>query len=1438
MTVPEPVAAGIEQLRGDLASAGYDREAKVRADLCAALVEQYDSGEVAEDPEDLAEARYHAEWILAVVPPGELEWMMAQMVLRDACQGLLGLAGDDADPELLDVAIEAGRCVTEFDPTALNRLTQGEMLLEREGTDREGEGDLAEAVTLLEAARADGPDGDLGTAVTVTLGFALTRWERLRAEPGAVERLTRPIELLTGSLGALGQGYISRDEVLYNLAELHTLRYVSPEFERTGADLAELDQAVEYLQGVREKDHPMVVERLASALYMRLGEAADPMDAEMGIRVLTRVARDGKDALEEQQREIFGDFLLERAKRVPTLENVEAVIEYLEEARKGSGSGTPMGLTLLQAYALRSGLAPGTLEPVIALLDETIAGESGTGLSREWLRTVRSIALAETAVLAGDLASAAAEAEFLSVQARHRSSLDSDLTLVLSVAAVIRRLRDQPGREPPFTGFFARLAAFDADDMVVWLHWFDQADSPPGGADELTAVALLRSYLVDESEPGASRHKAVLAAIECLSDADAALASDDPVRLVVQQRLGIHHADLARHVSDGEADIRRAAAIFDDLLVRLEPDHPLCRDTLYRYGAVITIAAMYRATVIDHDTGEKLLREAAEDPGNSRDYRAHCLASIGHVDMLRFAKERRPERMAAGMACFRRIAEILPRGDPRGEDALHTLALAHVDRFGELGDLRDIDLAMRYVEQLQAGPCTLDEAELARTAAHLRAVRAAAGAQGLAVDLDEHIAELVVRFERDSAAITGTAMTHAHVLVEGNQLADLLAMRAMHAGDLADVVSADSVMARVLELTPPGNALYASFEIKGVLLTVLTALITADRARFDGALARLEVLGASPDPQVTAFLPWLLAASWLIWHTATNSTEARENALRAFEAATSGPAGTTNRGLPMLGGLAASAYWDHGTTMHAERAVEISFSLLGQQAREVLLQSGGDHGLARAQKAAEQSLLLTLRCLALGDRHRAVEAIEAGRGMVLGAVSTAANLGAELRRAGHQGLADEWELAATDADRFDDEESSLLTLAQALTAPAAVSDLRHRVLEALSTEPAGSSPSRPPGAAEITAALREIGADVLCYLIPCQGEAYGRALLVFADGALDEVVLPLLRDDDGAYLNYLDVRGRADSAERGSPAARRWAGEVDAIVEWAWEVAMRPVAARVRRLIAGTPRLVVIACGGLGAVPWHAAGPAGRPLVHEMTVSYASTARQLCEVAGRATSPLGERPVVVTDPEGSLVGSQEEAAYLRGIYPGGRFYGRAAGDAAVVGAGTPEEVHLASRSASMLHLSCHARSGAVPSESALLLAGGTLTVERILRPGGRRTLPGGLVVLAACQSDLTSAAHDEVLTLGASFISAGATGVVGSRWSVDDVHSSLMMCVLHRELVEFGRAPAEALRAAQLWALDPDRQAPPGLPDGLARRAASDELSRPHAWAAFGYLGR
>lgn len=50
-------------------------------------------------------------------------------------------------------------------------------------------------------------------------------------------------------------------------------------------------------------------------------------------------------------------------------------------------------------------------------------------------------------------------------------------------------------------------------------------------------------------------------------------------------------------------------------------------------------------------------------------------------------------------------------------------------------------------------------------------------------------------------------------------------------------------------------------------------------------------------------------------------------------------------------------------------------------------------------------------------------------------------------------------------------------------------------------------------------------------------------------------------------------------------------------------------------------------------------------------------------------------------------------------------------------------------------------------------------------------------------------------------------------------------------------APADALRAAQLWMLDPDRRPPPGLGDPLRREAARTGLHEIHLWAAFTHQG-
>jgi CHAT domain-containing protein len=158
----------------------------------------------------------------------------------------------------------------------------------------------------------------------------------------------------------------------------------------------------------------------------------------------------------------------------------------------------------------------------------------------------------------------------------------------------------------------------------------------------------------------------------------------------------------------------------------------------------------------------------------------------------------------------------------------------------------------------------------------------------------------------------------------------------------------------------------------------------------------------------------------------------------------------------------------------------------------------------------------------------------------------------------------------------------------------------------------------------------------------------------------------------------------------------------------------------------------------------------------------------------------------------------------------------------------------------MLHLACHARTGRSSATAHLGLAGANLLVTRILRQAHNRAAeaPGGLVVLAACTSDLTERDHDEALTLTTTFLAAGAASVVGSRWEVDDIRTALLMVMFHHYLNGGNTQPADALRAAQLWMLDPDRAVPLGMPPVLADAATRSGLDDVLAWASFASHGQ
>ncbi|WP_043486378.1 CHAT domain-containing protein [Streptomyces bingchenggensis] len=65
----------------------------------------------------------------------------------------------------------------------------------------------------------------------------------------------------------------------------------------------------------------------------------------------------------------------------------------------------------------------------------------------------------------------------------------------------------------------------------------------------------------------------------------------------------------------------------------------------------------------------------------------------------------------------------------------------------------------------------------------------------------------------------------------------------------------------------------------------------------------------------------------------------------------------------------------------------------------------------------------------------------------------------------------------------------------------------------------------------------------------------------------------------------------------------------------------------------------------------------------------------------------------------------------------------------------------------------------------------------------------------------------------------------------------LMMAVFHHYLTVEGQGPADALRAAQLWMLDPDRENPGSLTGELLREIRRPGLERLPVWAAFIHQG-
>jgi CHAT domain-containing protein len=256
---------------------------------------------------------------------------------------------------------------------------------------------------------------------------------------------------------------------------------------------------------------------------------------------------------------------------------------------------------------------------------------------------------------------------------------------------------------------------------------------------------------------------------------------------------------------------------------------------------------------------------------------------------------------------------------------------------------------------------------------------------------------------------------------------------------------------------------------------------------------------------------------------------------------------------------------------------------------------------------------------------------------------------------------------------------------------------------------------------------------------------------------------------------------------------------------------------------AETP-LIIVADGEVAGVPFAALldSSTQRYLVEDHSLRYAPTLAD----AARPSRQRGSDglALLVADPRFKpsqypglypLRGARTEVASLLSLYPD---HLRLQGDTA-----TRDTFMARAQSASIIHYAGHAIfDDARPERSYLLLAGadttGRLTAEAV---SGMRLGDVRLVVLSACRTLPSREGRSGGFAgLSGAFLTAGAGGVVGSLWQVNDTLTAPLMREFHRA---YGDSvdPAQALRAAQ-----------------LAMLAKEDSLqSSPSAWAGFRYTG-
>jgi tetratricopeptide (TPR) repeat protein len=1125
---------------------------------------------------------------------------------------------------------------------------------------------------------------------------------------------------------------------------------------------------------------------------------------------------------------------------------------------------------LVEALADRPGTSdrPGDLDLIITWGHYLLEDAQDLGADLNWVRELTGSALVDRAAsgaLTRDADLAAGIDQYETALALAPPG-DTDRVSLLKKLAQARWLA--------VDGDDSRYAAMDAMTTAADDAWAVlEPDNPDRALIGMYVAFGIDSRLRRPGEPPSL--PSIGHAIEVLSAIEPLLGHEPRSHLQVIILLGhflVWRGQLAGDISE----VSRAEPWILGAASQISLDDPDWRPFVQVLGMAMTILAHLGMNMERLDQAITLLEDITGQRSSDAVVDAMLHGALGFLLAQRAGFTGRLDDLDQGISRMQRSYELAPPGHAYRAAVGANLGSSLAMRFIRSGQVEDVDAARFYLDAAaalngQAGNdvrALMPDASVV-IAANRGTLRALESLRGDAAALDDAVAEL-------EAALVLAPARHPYRSRIQCDLGFALALRGLSGrATVTDAREATRHALAALADLGDGHPVrpMALLHASGALIAAAVAAKEKQPIR-DAIAFTTRALG-EVDPRFGERFRFviLLGAAAVALHQKTGDPADLETAIGWLEKGRLELAGTPSH--PQFAYCLinlARAY--HGRP-DAGLALETGLTALRARARDLLLQSGTERSLQLARLAAGEAAEVASWCLAEGRPEPAVEALELGRGLILHAATVVAALPELLIGIGRPDLAAAWqESAAADRETPWDTVSQgqeYLAMLRAGPSPLDVpDDVRVRVFAALAGSPAEQRLLSPPTVTEMAGALAETGAHVLVYLVPPLNGGSGHAVLVRAGDSrpancapAEIVSLRFLGADALEAYSQAHAAMSAEQTAMEDPEATRsrvvrdWYQSLGDLCEWAWSGAILPILSKLREWQVGQPpRLVLIAGSTLSLVPWHAArsgsAEAGtvRYALQDAVFSYAASARQLVDAARRPPLALAESPVILGDPTGTLPQAVLEAQAIHDrCYPSGRYLGGTSSGwpGTVAGEGSPSqilrELPRADRpGASVLHLGCHswvANSG--PGQSHLVLAeGGKLPVDAILNQAKDRPVsaPGGLVSLAACRSDLAAAEYDEALTLSTAFLAAGAVTVVGSRWEIPDSATSLLMFMFHLRVARYGDSPRDALRLAQLWLLNPDREPPEEMPAGLAQRARRLRLRDITAWAGFVHQGR